>query len=40
MSKDYMADGSLTEKWKYRFSFYDEHGSLDFGVQAQNINKH
>ena len=26
MSKDYMADGSLTEKWKYRFSFYDEHG--------------
>ncbi|PAU23666.1 hypothetical protein BTQ07_24125, partial [Escherichia coli] len=24
MSKDYMEDGSLTEKWKYSFSFYDE----------------
>lgn len=30
MSKDYMADGSLTEKWKYRFSFYDEHGFPGF----------
>ncbi|MCZ9150216.1 DUF2628 domain-containing protein [Escherichia albertii] len=30
MSKDYMADGSLTEKWKYRFSFYDEHGFSGF----------
>ncbi|GDF00186.1 DUF2628 domain-containing protein [Escherichia coli] len=30
MSKDYMADGSLTEKWKYRFSFYDEHGFHGF----------
>lgn len=30
MSKDYMADGSLTEKWEYRFSFYDEHGFPGF----------
>lgn len=26
MSKEYMNDGSLSEKWKYRFSFYDQHG--------------
>lgn len=30
MSKDYMEDGSLSEKWKYRFSFYDEHGFPGF----------
>ncbi|HGE5361321.1 TPA: hypothetical protein ACGF7D_005025, partial [Escherichia coli] len=23
MSKEYMNDGSLSEKWKYRFNFYD-----------------
>ena len=34
MSKDYMADGSLTEKWKYRFSFYDEHGFPGFLVAS------
>ncbi|MCV5223988.1 hypothetical protein OFC57_34335, partial [Escherichia coli] len=22
MSKEYMNDGSLSEKWKYRFNFY------------------
>lgn len=21
-----MNDGSLSEKWKYRFNFYDQHG--------------
>lgn len=26
MSKEYMNDGSLSEKWKYRFNFYDQHG--------------
>ncbi len=26
MDKDYINDGSLSEKWKYRFSFYDQHG--------------
>lgn len=25
-----MQDGSLTEKWKYRFSFYDQHGFPGF----------
>ncbi|HGA5325337.1 TPA: hypothetical protein ACISYD_004608, partial [Salmonella enterica subsp. enterica serovar Saintpaul] len=25
MDKDYINDGSLSEKWKYRFSFYDQH---------------
>ncbi|EOT9386896.1 hypothetical protein ACT6K9_003897, partial [Escherichia coli] len=25
MSKEYMNDGSLSEKWKYRFNFYDQH---------------
>ncbi|HFO7795472.1 TPA: hypothetical protein ACHKX5_005657, partial [Escherichia coli] len=24
MSKEYMNDGSLSEKWKYRFNFYDQ----------------
>lgn len=31
MSKEYMNDGSLSEKWKYRFNFYDQHGFLDSG---------
>ncbi len=35
MSKDYMADGSLTEKWKYRFSFYDEHGFPILGCKPR-----
>ncbi|MED9508256.1 hypothetical protein RCN86_07605, partial [Escherichia marmotae] len=26
MSKEYMNDGSLTEKWKFRFNFYEKHG--------------
>ncbi|HFR1337832.1 TPA: hypothetical protein ACHUR5_004552, partial [Shigella flexneri] len=26
MSKEYMNDDSLSEKWKYRFNFYDQHG--------------
>ncbi|POP42656.1 hypothetical protein CHU32_18975 [Superficieibacter electus] len=30
MNKDYMQDGSLSEKWKYRFSFYDQHGFPGF----------
>ncbi|HFR2646959.1 TPA: hypothetical protein ACHU8A_000542, partial [Shigella flexneri] len=25
MSKEYMNDDSLSEKWKYRFNFYDQH---------------
>ena len=24
MSKEYMNDGSLTEKWKFRFNFYEK----------------
>ena len=30
MSKEYMNDGSLSEKWKYRFNFYDQHGFPGF----------
>ncbi|HFY8662748.1 TPA: hypothetical protein ACIINQ_003449, partial [Salmonella enterica subsp. enterica serovar Typhimurium] len=30
MDKDYINDGSLSEKWKYRFSFYDQHGFPGF----------
>lgn len=30
MEKDYMNDGTLSEKWKYRFSFYDQHGFPGF----------
>lgn len=40
MSKEYMNDGSLSEKWKYRFNFYDQHGFLDSGEQHQNIKQH
>lgn len=32
MSKEYMNDGSLSEKWKYRFNFYDQHGFPGFWV--------
>ncbi|EMJ8576888.1 DUF2628 domain-containing protein [Escherichia coli] len=39
MSKDYMADGSLTEKWKYRFSFYDEHGFPGFWGASQEYKQ-
>lgn len=30
MSKEYMNDGSLTEKWKFRFNFYEKHGFPGF----------
>ena len=30
MSKEYMNDGSLSEKWIYRFNFYDQHGFPGF----------
>lgn len=30
MSNNYMEDGSLPEKWKYRFSFYDKYGVPGF----------
>ena len=30
MSKEYMNDGSLSEKWKYRFNFYYQHGFPGF----------
>ena len=30
MSKGYMNDGSLSEKWKYRFNFYDQYGFPGF----------
>lgn len=30
MKKEYMNDGSLSEKWKYRFNFYDQHGFPGF----------
>lgn len=31
MDKDYINDGSLSEKWKYRFHFTINMVSLDFG---------
>lgn len=40
MSKEYMNDGSLTEKWKFRFNFYEKHGFLDSGEQHLNIKQH
>lgn len=30
MSSNYIEDGSLSEKWKYRFSFYDRYGFPGF----------
>lgn len=35
MSKEYMNDGSLSEKWKYRFNFYDQHGFPDSGATPE-----
>ncbi len=35
MSKEYMNDGSLSEKWKYRFNFYDQHGFPDSGSNTR-----
>lgn len=40
MSKEYMNDGSLSEKWKYRFNFYDQYGFPGFWGQHQNIKLH
>lgn len=40
MSKEYMNDGSLSEKWKYRFNFMINMAFLDSGGQHQNIKQH
>ncbi|VCV67765.1 hypothetical protein BANRA_02268 [Escherichia coli] len=39
MSKEYMNDGSLSEKWKYRFNFMINMVFRILG-QHQNIKQH
>lgn len=39
MSKDYMEDRSLSEKWKFRFSFFDEHGFPGFWSSTPEYKK-
>lgn len=39
MSNNYMEDGSLSEKWKYRFSFYEQHGFPGFWSNSPEYKK-